>query len=292
MQYTKKFHINCADTLLQQYQIPAFCIYSLASELVGRADSNTIIVVSSLNDFGNENQILLSLKHILEQDALLFVIDNPDISTAVIDKNKRDIWDIVPKATSATQKAVANQILKYVNSELEFYNIPSDFPNIYWDYELGKIKLADTYTSLGISKQYFYNICEIYEKTIHYHACQYRSSVDIIQTAKRRECNYDKMLEILKPYEDEGLTFEALSKLEIEMQYCWIDLWRILLSLQKSQFYYYYLKDNPSLKAKPLYVDIKSALDVLKSNPIRFIEMSSVQMARYSSPKDRILSYL
>ena len=100
------------------------------------------------------------------------------------------------------------------------------------------------------------------------------------------------MLEILAPFESVGLTFEALSTLEKELSTCWVDLWRTLLAMRKSRFYYYLLKDTPSLKEKTLYQDINNALDTLLKNPDTFIKLDSVQMARYNCQQDRITSHL
>ena len=97
------------------------------------------------------------------------------------------------------------------------------------------------------------------------------------------------MIEIITPFTDKGLTYEALSTLENELQLSWTDLWRSLLAMKKSRFYFYYLKNNPELKKKPLYIDINNALKVLNKNPNVFIQMGSIQGPRYMFPEERFI---
>lgn len=293
MNYTKRIHQNAVDILLNEYAIPSFCIHSNSAEMVGRADEETIIVLSSLSDLGEGETVLMALRYIFEQSAHLLVLDNKDISTAKIEKVNEFRNDIVPnKAAFKNIKTTADNLLNYVKDELSFYELPKDYPDYYWKYELGEIKLSDACTALRLSKPYFYKLGEIYESTIDFYVRQWHTSTSIIQSPKKRENNYERMLEILAPFESVGLTFEALSTLEKELNTCWVDLWRTLLAMKKSRFYYYLLKNTPSLKEKPLYQDINSALEALSSSPDIFVQMGSVQMARYNSPQDRITSYL
>jgi len=293
MNYTKRIHQNAVDLLLNEYAIPSFCIHSNSAEMVGRADGETIIVISSLSDLGEGETVLMALRYIFEQSAHLLVLDNKDISTAKIEKVNEFRNDIVPnKAAFKNIKTTADNLLNYVKDELSYYELPKNYPDYYWQYELGEVKLSDACAALNLSKPYFYKLGEIYESTIDFYVRQWNTSTSIIQSPKKRENNYERMLEILAPFESVGLTFEALSALEKELKTCWVDLWRTLLSMKKSRFYYYLLKNTPSLKEKPLYQDINSALDALSSSPDIFVQMGSVQMARYNSPQDRITSYL
>ena len=293
MNYTKRIHQNAVDLLLNEYAIPSFCIHSNSAEMVGRADGETILVLSSLSDLGEGETVLMALRYIFEQSAYLLVLDNKDISTAKIEKVNEFRNDIVPnKAAFKNIKTTADNLLNYVKDELSYYELPKNYPDYYWQYELGEVKLSDACAALNLSKPYFYKLGEIYESTIDFYVRQWNTSTSIIQSPKKRENNYERMLEILAPFESVGLTFEALSALEKELKTCWVDLWRTLLSMKKSRFYYYLLKNTPSLKEKPLYQDINSALDALSSSPDIFVQMGSVQMARYNSPQDRITSYL
>ena len=293
MNYTKRIHQNAVDLLLNEYAIPSFCIHSNSAEMVGRADGETIIVISSLSDLGEGETVLMALRYIFEQSAYLLVLDNKDISTAKIEKVNEFRNDIVPnKAAFKNIKTTADNLLNYVKDELSYYELPKNYPDYYWQYELGEVKLSDACAALNLSKPYFYKLGEIYESTIDFYVRQWNTSTSIIQSPKKRENNYERMLEILAPFESVGLTFEALSALEKELKTCWVDLWRTLLSMKKSRFYYYLLKNTPSLKEKPLYQDINSTLDALSSSPDIFVQMGSVQMARYNSPQDRITSYL
>ena len=293
MNYTKRIHQNAVDLLLNEYAIPSFCIHSNSAEMVGRADGETIIVISSLSDLGEGETVLMALRYIFDQSAYLLVLDNKDISTAKIEKVNEFRNDIVPnKAAFKNIKTTADNLLNYVKDELSYYELPKNYPDYYWQYELGEVKLSDACAALNLSKPYFYKLGEIYESTIDFYVRQWNTSTSIIQSPKKRENNYERMLEILAPFESVGLTFEALSALEKELKTCWVDLWRTLLSMKKSRFYYYLLKNTPSLKEKPLYQDINSALDALSSSPDIFVQMGSVQMARYNSPQDRITSYL
>ena len=293
MNYTKRIHQNAVDLLLNEYAIPSFCIHSNSAEMVGRADGETIIVISSLSDLGEGETVLMALRYIFEQSAHLLVLDNKDISTAKIEKVNEFRNDIVPnKAAFKNIKTTADNLLNYVKDELSYYELPKNYPDYYWQYELGEVKLSDACAALNLSKPYFYKLGEIYESTIDFYVRQWNTSTSIIQSPKKRENNYERMLEILAPFESVGLTFEALSALEKELKTCWVDLWRTLLSMKKSRFSYYLLKNTPSLKEKPLYQDINSALDALSSSPDIFVQMGSVQMARYNSPQDRITSYL
>ena len=231
--------------------------------------------------------------HLFSNFQNLLVLDNKDISTAKIEKVNEFRNDIVPnKAAFKNIKTTADNLLNYVKDELSYYELPKNYPDYYWQYELGEVKLSDACAALNLSKPYFYKLGEIYESTIDFYVRQWNTSTSIIQSPKKRENNYERMLEILAPFESVGLTFEALSALEKELKTCWVDLWRTLLSMKKSRFYYYLLKNTPSLKEKPLYQDINSALDALSSSPDIFVQMGSVQMARYNSPQDRITSYL
>lgn len=293
MNYTKRIHQNAVDLLLNEYAIPSFCIHSNSAEMVGRADGETILVLSSLSDLGEGETVLMALRYIFEQSAYLLVLDNKDISTAKIEKVNEFRNDIIPnKAAFKNIKTTADNLLNYVKDELSYYELPKNYPDYYWQYELGEVKLSDACAALNLSKPYFYKLGEIYESTIDFYVRQWNTSTSIIQSPKKRENNYERMLEILAPFESVGLTFEALSALEKELKTCWVDLWRTLLSMKKSRFYYYLLKNTPSLKEKPLYQDINSALDALSSSPDIFVQMGSVQMARYNSPQDRITSYL
>jgi hypothetical protein len=260
--------------------------------MVGRADGETIIVISSLSDLGEGETVLMALRYIFEQSAYLLVLDNKDISTAKIEKVTDFRNDIVPNKAAFKNIKTTCILLDYVKDELSYYELPKDYPDYYWKYELGEIKLSDACEALGLSKPYFYKLGEVYENTIDFYVRQWHTSTSIIQSPKKRENNYERMLEILAPFESVGLTFEALSALEKELKTCWVEIWRTLLSMKKSRFYYYLLKNTPSLKEKPLYQDINSALDALSSSPDIFVQMSSVQMARYNSPQDRITSYL
>ena len=293
MNYTKRIHQNAVDLLLNEYAIPSFCIHSNSAEMVGRADGETIIVISSLSDLGEGETVLMALRYIFEQSAYLLVLDNKDISTAKIEKVNEFRNDIIPnKAAFKNIKTTADNLLNYVKDELSYYELPKNYPDYYWQYELGEVKLSDACAALNLSKPYFYKLVEIYESTIDFYVRQWNTSTSIIQSPKKRENNSERRLEILAPFESVGLTFEALSALEKELKTCWVDLWRTLLSMKKSRFYYYLLKNTPSLKEKPLYQDINSALDALSSSPDIFVQMGSVQMARYNSPQDRITSYL
>lgn len=293
MNYTKRIHQNAVDLLLNEYAIPSFCIHSNSAEMVGRAGGETIIVISSLSDLGEGETVLMALRYIFEQSAYLLVLDNKDISTAKIEKVNEFRNDIVPnKAAFKNIKTTADNLLNYVKDELSYYELPKNYPDYYWQYELGEVKLSDACAALNLSKPYFYKLGEIYESTIDFYVRQWNTSTSIIQSPKKRENNYERMLEILAPFESVGLTFEALSALEKELKTCWVDLWRTLLAMKKSRFYYYLLKNTPSLKEKPLYQDINSALEALSSSPDIFVQMGSVQMARYNSPQDRITSYL
>ena len=294
MQYIKRFHKNAVSILQEKYPFMTFtCVYHIGAEMVSKAESDTIFVLSSLSDLGDSMQILLCLKYIFKQSSYLLVLDNEDISTAKIEKVSDIRYDIVPDdKLLSIKKPLTDELLKHLDDELSIYQLPANFPDYYWKYELGEIKLSDAYGSMGFSKPYFYKLCEIFENTLTYYVQQYHSSVKIIQAPKKRETNYEKMIDILAPFVNVGLTFEALSTLESELNTCWIDLWRTLLSLRKSRYYYYYLKDNPSLKKKTLYLDINTALDALISNPTVFIQMNSVQMLQYTAPKERLVSFL
>jgi hypothetical protein len=290
MNYTKRIHQNAVDLLLNEYAIPSFCIHSNSAEMVGRADGETIIVISSLSDLGEGETVLMALRYIFEQSAHLLVLDNKDISTAKIEKVNEFRNDIVPnKAAFKNIKTTADNLLNYVKDELSYYELPKNYPDYYWQYELGEVKLSDAYDSLGLSKPYFYKLCELYEKTIHFYRRQWQTSVEIIQTPKKRVMDYEKMIEIITPFTDKGLTYEALSTLENELQLSWTDLWRSLLAMKKSRFYFYYLKNNPELKKKPLYIDINNALKVLNKNPNVFIQMGSIQGPRYMFPEERFI---
>ena len=292
MIYTKRIHQNAVDILLNEYAIPSFCIHSNSAEMVGRADGETIIVISSLSDLGEGETVLMALRYIFEQSAYLLVLDNKDISTAKIEKVNAFQSDIVPNKAAFKNIKSTSILLHYIKDELSYYGLPKDYPNLYWKYELGEIKLSDACEALGLSKPYFYKLGEVYENTIDFYVRQWQTLTSIIQSPKKRENNYERMLEILAPFECVGLTFEALSTLEKELNTCWIDLWRTLLSMRKSRFYYYLLKDTPSLKEKPLYQDINNAIDTLSKNPDAFIKLDSVQMARYNCQQDRITSHL
>ncbi len=292
MNYTKRIHQNAVEILLNEYAIPSFCIHSNSAEMVGRADGETIIVISSLSDLGEGETVLMALRYIFEQSAYLLVLDNKDISTAKIEKVTDFRNDIVPNKAAFKNIKTTCILLDYVKDELSYYELPKDYPDYYWKYELGEIKLSDACEALGLSKPYFYKLGEVYENTIYFYVRQWHTSTSIIQSPKKRENNYERMLEILAPFEGVGLTFEALSTLEKELNTCWVDLWRTLLAMRKSRFYYYLLKDTPSLKEKPLYQDINNALDTLSKNPDAFIKLDSVQMARYNCQQDRITSYL
>mgnify|MGYP003302138812 CR=1 FL=1 len=288
MIYTNRFHKNAISLIMEKYRIPTFCIHSISSEMIGRASDDTIIVISSLSDLGEGQQVLFALRHIFENNAYVLVLDNESISTAKIEKESDIKYNIVPDIDKFNSvKSIVNDMLKYLDDELSFYAIPKDFPEQYWNYELGKVKLSDAYDSLGLSKPYFYKLCEIYEKTIHFYNRQWQTSVEIIQTPKKRVMDYEKMIEILTPFVEKGLTYESLATLENELQLSWTDLWRSLLAMKKSRFYFYHLKNNPEFKKKPLYMDINNALKDLNKNPNSFIQMGSVQASKYMFPEER-----
>ena len=290
MDYIRRFHKNAVNSIMDKYKIPTFCIHSISNEMVGRAWNDTIIVVSSLSDLGEGHQVLLALRHIFENNAYIFILDNENLSTAKIEKKIDVLNSLVPDVDKFNSvKRIVNDTLTYLDDELSFYDIPQDFPEQYWKYELGEVKLSDAYDSLGLSKPYFYKLCELYEKTIHFYRRQWQTSVEIIQTPKKRVMDYEKMIEIITPFTDKGLTYEALSTLENELQLSWTDLWRSLLAMKKSRFYFYYLKNNPELKKKPLYIDINNALKVLNKNPNVFIQMGSIQGPRYMFPEERFI---
>ena len=158
MNYTKRIHQNAVDLLLNEYAIPSFCIHSNSAEMVGRADGETIIVISSLSDLGEGETVLMALRYIFEQSAHLLVLDNKDISTAKIEKVTDFRNDIVPNKAAFKNIKATCILLDYVKDELSYYELPKDYPDYYWKYELGEIKLSDACEALGLSKPYFYKL--------------------------------------------------------------------------------------------------------------------------------------
>lgn len=292
--YFNRFHKNSINIIKKQYPLTVTsCIHGISSEMIARADNNTIFIFSSLSDIGSNTQILLGLKYIFEQSSYLLVLDNEQVSTARIVAKDNLKCEILPDDNAfQTKKPIVDELLKYTENELTIYHLPLDFPEHYWKYELGTMKLSDAYKNLGVSKPYFYKLCEIYEDTIDFYIRQYHTSTDVIQAPKKRETDYKKIIDILKPFEDIGLTFKALTTLEEELNICWIDLWRTLISMKKSRYYYYLLKDNPTLKDKLLHKDIYSALESLESDPTRFIQFNAIPLFRYVAPEERLQSFL
>ena len=128
MNYTKRIHQNAVDILLNEYAIPSFCIHSNSAEMVGRADGETIIVISSLSDLGEGETVLMALRYIFEQSAYLLVLDNKDISTAKIEKVTDFRNDIVPNKAAFKNIKTTCILLDYVKDELSYYELPKDYP--------------------------------------------------------------------------------------------------------------------------------------------------------------------
>lgn len=287
--------VNAVEYIRNNYNYPFCCgktiEYVNIKELIGSLESNDVVIVKNLEDFGdNQKEIFEALYYIYKKHADLCVVFDQGISTArfvVAGYKERNnsggefstIFDPVGDVPffklyidkeKSRHIAIYNERLFSLIVDEQEIQMKKNFGNIYWNYMMGKKTMEDVLTIIE-SEEYFKKLSAEYEKTIEYFVVLKTIDSNMIVLPKQSDIDLKFLLEFVKEKQNIGLIQKNLEKIQLYYDVGQIDAWRIICMLRNSHAYCKLIKEDENFRMSQIAIDIENRYQQIMNDPDGFL---------------------